>query len=539
MNTKFIFVTGGVVSSLGKGISAACLGRMLRKRGLKVFMQKFDPYLNVDPGTMSPYQHGEVFVTDDGAETDLDLGHYERFTDLSLTKESSVTSGKIYQTIIEKERRGDYLGSTVQVIPHVTNEIKQRLIDAAKASGADIVITEIGGTVGDIESLPFLEAIRQARADFGYDNTLYIHNTLVPYLKTTEETKTKPTQHSVKELASLGIQPDIIILRCEVPIDLKTREKVSLFCNVPVRNVLVAKDVKIIYQVALDLHEQGIDDIVLDHFHLGAPEADMSDWEGLVKKISNLKDTVDIALVGKYVELHDAYISVVESLKYAGYFYDRKVNIHWINAVDVTPETADGLLKDVDGILVPGGFGERGNLGKKCAIKYAREHNVPYLGLCLGLQLAMIEYAEDVLGMKGANTTEFDPATPYPVVDYLPDQYQGIHLGGTMRLGAYDCVVTKGTKAYEAYQKENISERHRHRYEVNKKFLDKFNDGNFTIAGHNPQTGLTEIIELKNHPWFVATQFHPEFKSRPLNPHPLFREFVHHALIHQDERNKK
>ncbi len=537
MKTKFIFVTGGVVSSLGKGISAACLGRMLRKRGLNVFMQKFDPYLNVDPGTMSPYQHGEVFVTNDGAETDLDLGHYERFTDLSLTKESSVTSGKIYQTIIEKERRGDYLGKTVQVIPHVTNEIKQRLIDAANVSKADVVITEIGGTVGDIESLPFLEAIRQARADFGFENTIYIHNTLVPYLKTTLETKSKPTQHSVKELASLGIQPDIIILRCEVPVDLSTREKISLFCNVPVRNVLVAQDVKVIYQVALNLHEQGLDDIVLEHFHLGAPEADMSDWQGLVKKIENLKDSVDIALVGKYVELHDAYISVSESLKYAGYYFDKKVNIHWINAVDVNSENADETFKGIDGILVPGGFGERGTEGKKTAIRYAREHKIPYLGLCLGLQLALIEYANDVLGMKGANSSELDPTTPYPVVDYLPNQYKGIKLGGTMRLGAYDCVVKKGTKAYEAYQTENISERHRHRYEVNPAFLDRFNDGNMTVSGTNPQTGLTEIIELKDHPFFVASQFHPEFKSRPLNPHPLFREFIRHAIdIHNGNK---
>ena len=538
MNSKFIFVTGGVVSSLGKGISAASLGRMLCKRGLKVFMQKFDPYLNVDPGTMSPYQHGEVFVTEDGAETDLDLGHYERFTDLSLTKESSVTSGKIYQTIIEKERRGDYLGSTVQVIPHVTNEIKKRLIDAVEASKADVVITEIGGTVGDMESLPFLEAIRQARADFGYENTMYIHNTLVPYLKTSEETKTKPTQHSVKELSSLGIQPDVIILRCEVPVDLKTREKISLFCNVPTKNVLVAQDVKVIYQVALDLQRQGLDDIVLDHFRLGAPEADMSDWAGLVKKIENLDGQVDIALVGKYVALHDAYISVNESLKYAGYFYNRKIKIHWINAEDVTDANAEKMLEGCSGVLVPGGFGERGNCGKKAAIRYARTHNIPYLGLCLGLQLALIEYAEDVLNMEKANTTEFDPNTPYPVVDYLPDQYKGIHLGGTMRLGAYDCVVKKGTKAFEAYAQENISERHRHRYEVNPKFLDKFNDGNFTVSGTNPQTGLTEIIELKDHPWFVACQFHPEFKSRPLNPHPLFKEFVHHALLKQEEESK-
>lgn len=539
MKTKFIFVTGGVVSSLGKGITASSLGRMLVKRGLKVFMQKFDPYLNVDPGTMSPYQHGEVFVTDDGAETDLDLGHYERFTDLTLTKESSVTSGKIYQTIIEKERRGDYLGSTVQVIPHVTDEIKKRLKDAAEVSGADVVITEIGGTVGDIESTPFIEAIRQVRSDIGYENTLYIHNTLVPYLKTTGETKTKPTQHSVKELLGMGIQPDIIILRSEVPVDLKTRQKISLFCNVPVRNVLVSKDEKYIYEVPLSLHEQGLDDIVLEHFHLGAPVADMSDFQNLVNRIDKITRQVDIALVGKYVELHDAYISVVASLVYAGYAYDRNVKIHWIDSSTITDENVKDVLKGVDGILVPGGFGVRGTDGKKAAIRYARENNIPYLGLCLGLQLAIIEYANDVLGMKGANTTEFDPKTPYPVVDYLPDQYKGIRLGGTMRLGAYDCTVKKGTKAYEAYQTEHIRERHRHRYEVNPRFLDRFNDGNFVVSGTNPQTGLTEIIELKNHPFFVAVQFHPEFKSRPLNPHPLFREFVHHALIYRNEVRKE
>lgn len=539
MKTKFIFVTGGVVSSLGKGITASSLGRMLVKRGLKVFMQKFDPYLNVDPGTMSPYQHGEVFVTDDGAETDLDLGHYERFTDLTLTKESSVTSGKIYQTIIEKERRGDYLGSTVQVIPHVTDEIKKRLKDAAEVSGADVVITEIGGTVGDIESTPFIEAIRQVRSDIGYENTLYIHNTLVPYLKTTGETKTKPTQHSVKELLGMGIQPDIIILRSEVPVDLKTREKISLFCNVPVRNVLVSKDEKYIYEVPLSLHEQGLDDIVLEHFHLGAPIADMSDFQDLVNRIDKITRQVDIALVGKYVELHDAYISVAASLVYAGYAYDRNVKIHWIDSSTITDENVKDVLKSVDGILVPGGFGVRGTDGKKAAIRYARENSIPYLGLCLGLQLAIIEYANDVLGMKGANTTEFDPQTPYPVVDYLPDQYKGIRLGGTMRLGAYDCTVRKGTKAYEAYKTEHIRERHRHRYEVNPKFIDRFNDGSFVVSGTNPQTGLTEIIELKNHPFFVAVQFHPEFKSRPLNPHPLFREFVHHALIYRNEVRKE
>ena len=536
MDTKYIFVTGGVVSSLGKGISASCLGNMLSKRGLKVFMQKFDPYLNVDPGTMSPYQHGEVFVTDDGAETDLDLGHYERFTDLLLTKESSVTSGRIYQTIIEKERRGDYLGSTVQVIPHVTNEIKQRLKDAAAVSKADVVITEIGGTVGDIESLPFIEAIRQVRTDIGYENTLYLHNTLLPYLATSGELKTKPTQRSVKELSSLGIQPDIIILRSCLPVDLKSKEKISLFTSVPVKNILVAQDRKIIYQVAIDLHDQHIDDIVLDHFHLGAPKADLTDWENLIKTIETLDKTVNIALVGKYVELHDAYISVKESLKFAGYQFKSKVVINWVDAATLDCNTINNTLKNADGIIVPGGFGERGTNGKKCAIKYARENKIPYLGLCLGLQLAIIEYAENVLNKKGANSTELDPATPYPIVDYLPDQYNGIHLGGTMRLGAYDCVVKEGTKAFEAYQTKNITERHRHRYEVSNALLPDFDDGNFVVSGINPQTGLTEIIELKNHPWFVACQFHPEFKSRPLRPHPLFKEFIRHALDYRKNR---
>ncbi len=536
MNTKFIFVTGGVVSSLGKGISAACLGNMLRRRGLKVFMQKFDPYLNVDPGTMSPYQHGEVFVTNDGAETDLDLGHYERFTGLSLTKESSVTSGKIYQSIIEKERRGDYLGATVQVIPHVTNEIKQRLQDAAKVSQADIVITEIGGTVGDIESLPFIEAIRQVRSNLGYDNTLYIHNTLLPYLATSGELKTKPTQRSVKELSSLGIQPDIIILRSCLPVDQKSKDKISLFTSVPVENILVAQDRKIIYQVAIDLHDQHIDDIVLNHFRLGAPEANMDDWKSLIQTIDTLDKSVTIALVGKYVELHDAYISVKESLKFAGYFFNSKVNIDWVDATVLTEENKIDILGKADGILVPGGFGERGTTGKKIAIRYARENKIPFLGICLGLQLAMIEYAENVLNKKGANSTELNPDTPYPIVDYLPDQYTGIHLGGTMRLGAYDCVVRENTKAFEAYQTSNISERHRHRYEVTPRLLPDFEDGNFVVSGINPQTSLTEIIELKNHPWFIATQFHPEFKSRPLNPHPLFREFVHYSLL-QSKKN--
>jgi CTP synthase len=533
MKTKFIFVTGGVVSSLGKGISASCLGMMLRKRGLKVFMQKFDPYLNVDPGTMSPYQHGEVFVTNDGAETDLDLGHYERFTDLSLTKESSVTTGKIYQTILDKERKGEYLGATVQVIPHVTNEIKKRLIDAAEASNADVVITEIGGTVGDIESLPFIEAIRQARADFGYENTLYIHNTLVPYLETSGETKTKPTQHSVKELSSLGIQPDILILRSKMSIDDKTREKISSFCNVPLQNVLVAKDVKIIYQVALDLHAQHLDEIVLEHFRLGAVQADLSDWQDLVNRISNLKEVTNIALVGKYVELHDAYMSVYESLKFAGYALNSKINVKWVDSAKLEHEDVDQTFEGIDGIIVPGGFGERGTDGMKLAIKYARTHNIPFLGICLGLQLAVIEYANNVIGLKGANSTEFDPTTPYPIVDYLPDQYHGIKLGGTMRLGSYQCKLDEHSLAFKCYKQELIEERHRHRYEVNPSFIDKLNDGNFTISGKNPQTNLTEIIELKNHPFFIACQFHPEFKSRPLKSSPIFTGFIASSIDHK------
>ena len=533
MNTKFIFVTGGVVSSLGKGITASSVARILSKEGYKVFMVKFDPYLNIDPGTMSPYQHGEVFVTEDGAETDLDLGHYERFADLTLSKESSVTSGKIYATILEKERNGDYLGSTVQVIPHVTNEIKDRMKQAAKISKADIVIIEIGGTVGDIESTPFLEAIRQARLEWGYENTLFIHNTLVPYLHTTGEIKSKPTQHSVKELSSLGIQPDVIILRSEVSIDKKTREKISLFCNVPVSNVLVCKDEKYIYQVAIEMYNQKIDEIILKHLNLEKKEADMSDWKGLIEHIETIDKEVHIALVGKYVQLHDAYISVSVSLTYAGYKNDHNVDIKWIDSEkleSLTPEKIEKVFKGIDGIIVPGGFGERGTDGMKIAIRYARENKIPYLGLCLGMQMATIEYANNVLHLKDANTTEFNPKTKYPIVDYLPDQYKGIKLGGTMRLGSYQCKLVKNTKAYDAYKKDMIEERHRHRYEFNPKFKKNFDDGNFIFSGINPQTNLVEIIELKDHPFFVASQFHPEFKSRPLSPHPLFTAFIKAAI---------
>lgn len=530
MKTKFIFVTGGVVSSLGKGIAAASLGRLLKNRGLKVFMQKFDPYINIDPGTMSPYQHGEVYVTDDGAETDLDLGHYERFIDERLTKEANITTGKVYQAVIEKERQGKYLGKTVQVIPHITNEIKEKLIKAAEVSNADVVITEIGGTVGDIESLPFLEAIRQARRDFGYENTMYIHNTLVPYLKAAEEIKTKPTQHSVKELKGLGIQPDAIILRTEVHIDDDVRDKIALFCDVKKDAVFEAVDAKVIYEVAINLKKQGLDKLVCDHFHFETKEADMSDWIELVKKIKGLKKTVNIALVGKYVQLHDAYLSVNESLKYAGYFHNYKVNIKWIDANLLNSDNISEYLSDCQGILIPGGFGNRGAEGKIEAIKYARINKVPLLGICFGMQLAAIEYARNVLNMEGANSTELDKNTPYPLIDYLPDQYEGINMGGTLRLGLYDCNVKENTKTFEAYKSSFIQERHRHRYEFNNEFKERFEQGDMIISGINPQTGLVEIIELKNHPWFVACQFHPEFLSRPTKPHPLFRDFVGAAI---------
>jgi len=526
MGTKYVFVTGGVVSSLGKGIFASTLALLLERRGLKVFMMKFDPYLNVDPGTMSPYQHGEVYVTDDGAETDLDLGHYERWTGLHLTKESSVTSGKIYQAVIEKERRGDYLGACIQVIPHVTNEIKGRLLDAARVSGADIVITEIGGTVGDIESLPFLEAIRQARLELGYENTMFIHNTLVPYLKSAEESKTKPTQHSVKELLGLGIQPDAIVLRSEVPLGQGAKEKISLFCNVPTKGVFEADDLPIVYELPFRLHEQGLDDFVLDHFRLTAPQPDLSDWRKWCDSIATAKGIVKIALVGKYVELHDAYLSVCSALKQAAYYHGCNVEVGWIKSMDITPENVKEKLAGYDGILVPGGFGERGSEGKKAAIRYARENNIPFLGICFGLQLACVEFAQDVLGLKEANTSEFDPNAKYPVIDLLHDQYTGIKMGGTMRLGLYDCHISKGTLAYACYGVEDIKERHRHRYEFNNVFKESFEKAGMVFSGFNPQSGLCEIIELPKNDFFIASQFHPEFTSLPLKPNPLFKGFI-------------
>lgn len=524
--TKYIFVTGGVVSSLGKGITAASLGRLLKNRGLRVTMQKFDPYINVDPGTMSPYQHGEVFVTDDGAETDLDLGHYERFIDVNLTKYSNVTAGKVYSAVLRKERRGDYLGGTVQVIPHITNEIKERIFRAGRETNADIVITEIGGTVGDIESLPFLEAIRQIKGDIGIDNCMYIHCTLVPYLKAAGEMKTKPTQHSVKELRSLGIQPNIIVCRTELPLSEDMKEKIALFCDINKKAVIECRDAKNLYSIPLTLQEQRMDQIVLDHLKLQCPEADMTEWKALAEKVDNLSDRTTIALVGKYVELQDAYISVVEALKHAGYAYNAKIDIKWINSERLNDENAEEMLKDANGILVPGGFGDRGIEGKISAIRYAREHKIPFLGICLGMQLATIEFARNVLGYTDAHSTEFNPETTNPIIDLLPEQKDNEDMGGTLRLGLYPCKVLEGSKTYEAYQDEVVYERHRHRYEFNNYYREEMEKAGLVFSGTSLDGRLVEIVELKDHPWFIATQFHPEFKSRPNKPQPLFKAFV-------------
>jgi len=523
---KFIFITGGVVSSLGKGIAAASLGRLLKNKGLKVFMLKLDPYINVDPGTMSPYQHGEVFVTNDGGETDLDLGHYERFIDENLSKNSSITAGKIYQTVIEKERKGEYLGATVQVIPHITNEIKNQLISLAKAYDCDVLITEIGGTVGDIESLPFIEAIRQIRRDLGYQRTLFIHNTLIPYLETTGELKTKPTQHSVKELRSLGITPDIIILRTAKAISADIRDKVALFCDVKKEAVIECRDVQVLYEVMLNLKKEGLDDLVCEQLNLIKTPSNIDFFVDLVDKIKKLNTKVKIALVGKYVSLKDAYLSVSESLNHAGYALNKEVEIIWTDSSKIKKENLKEIFKDVDGILVPGGFGKRGIEGKMLAIQYAREENIPFLGLCLGMQLAVIEFARNVCNLNGANSTEFDPETKYNVIDYMPDQYQGINMGGTLRLGLYECEIKPGTIAYQTYDKKTIFERHRHRYEFNNEYREIFEKHQMSFSGINPQNNLVEIIEIKNHPFFIAVQFHPEFLSRPDKPHPLFKEFI-------------
>lgn len=528
--TKYIFVTGGVVSSLGKGITAASLGRLLKNRGLSVTIQKFDPYINVDPGTMSPYQHGEVFVTDDGAETDLDLGHYERFVDINVTKFSNVTTGKIYSTVLQKERRGDYLGGTVQVIPHITNEIKDRVFRAGQETNADVVITEIGGTVGDIESLPFLEAIRQIKSDIGRDNVMYIHCTLVPYIKAAGEMKTKPTQHSVKELRSLGIQPNIIVVRTEMPIAEDMKDKIALFCDIDPRAVIECPDASTLYSIPLTLQEQHMDQIVLEHLKIQAPEAEMTEWKALVDKVLNLSKTTKIALVGKYVELQDAYISVVEALKHAGYAFDADIDIKWINSEEVNADNVKELLQNVDGILVPGGFGDRGIEGKILATQFARENKIPFLGICLGMQLASVEYARNVLGYTDAHSAEIAPSTTHPIIDLLPEQKDIEDLGGTLRLGLYPCKLTEGSKAYAAYADEVIYERHRHRYEFNNKFRQEMEEAGFIFSGTSPDGRLVEIIELADHPWFVASQFHPEFTSRPNRPQPLFRDFVEASM---------
>lgn len=536
MSTKYVFVTGGVVSSLGKGITAASLGRLLKNRGLKVSIQKFDPYLNVDPGTMSPYQHGEVFVTDDGAETDLDLGHYERFIDENLSKNSNVTTGKVYWSVISKERKGDYLGGTVQVIPHITNELKSRVYRVAKERDVDVVITEIGGTVGDIESLPFLEAIRQIKYEVGIENVCFIHVTLVPYLGKAGELKTKPTQHSVKELRSIGIQPDIIVCRSEKEISDDLKSKIGLFCNIDGRSVIQNLDAENLYEVPLLLHEEGLDTLVCEKLNLGCTSIDNTEWTAMVDRLKNLSKEVNIALVGKYVELHDAYISVVEALGHGGLYNDSKVNILWINSTEVDKDNVSETLKGVDGILVPGGFGDRGVEGKIEAIRWARENKIPFLGICLGMQCAVIEFARNVLNYKDAHTSEIDPVTQYPVIDLMPDQKDIDEKGGTMRLGMYPCKLEKNTYSSMAYGEELIYERHRHRYEFNNEYRKALTDAGLVLSGTSPDSRLVEIVEVKDHPWYVAVQFHPELKSRPNRPHPLFRDFIKASLEYKIEK---
>ncbi|OFS28397.1 CTP synthase [Abiotrophia sp. HMSC24B09] len=524
--TKYIFVTGGVVSSIGKGIVAASLGRLLKNRGLKVAIQKFDPYINVDPGTMSPYQHGEVFVTDDGTETDLDLGHYERFIDINLNQYSNVTTGKVYSEVLKKERRGDYLGATVQVIPHITNEIKDKIRRAGELTDADIVITEVGGTVGDIESLPFLEALRQMKADMGTNNVLYIHTTLIPYLKAAGELKTKPTQHSVKELRSLGIQPNILVVRTEEELPSGIKDKLALFCDVKPNAVIESRDVETLYTIPLNLQAQGMDDLVLDHFGIQCPEADMTDWRALENKVLNLKGKVTVGLVGKYVSLPDAYLSIVEALKHAGYAHDTEIDIRWIDAEEVDDQNVADYLADVDGVLVPGGFGSRGLIGKIAAIRYAREHKLPFFGICLGMQLACIEFARNVVGIHDADTGEENPACPHKIIDLLPDQEAEGDLGGTLRLGLYPCRLVEGTLAHQLYGQEVVQERHRHRYEFNNAYRERLAAAGLTFSGLSPDGRLVEIVEIKDHPFFIAAQFHPEFISRPNRPQAIFDGFV-------------
>lgn len=537
--TKYIFVTGGVVSSLGKGIVSASLGRLLKNRGLKVTIQKFDPYINVDPGTMNPYQHGEVFVTNDGTETDLDLGHYERFIDNDLNKYSNVTTGKIYKEVLERERHGDYLGATVQVIPHITGMIKEKMKRAAKTTDSDIIITEIGGTVGDIESLPFLEAIREMRKDEGVDNTYYIHTTLIPYIKAAGEMKTKPTQHSVKELRSVGIQPDMLVLRAEKPVTEAMKQKMAMFCDVSEKSIIESLDAPNLYQLPLSFQEQGMDTQVLDHFGVKAPKADMTEWRTLENHIRNLKGDVNIALIGKYVKLKDAYISVDESLRHAGYADDTNVHITNIDAEEINDENVVEKLKGFDGLIVPGGFGSRGVEGMITSIRYARENDVPFFGICLGMQVTTIEYARDVLGWKDANSTEFVNDTKHNVIDLMADQNDVTSMGGTQRLGAYPAKLKPGTATAAAYDnKKEISERHRHRYEFNNKFRKDLEDAGLVISGTSPDDRLVEIVEVPNKRFFIAAQYHPEFLSRPNRPEGLFKAFITAADKYHKEQVK-
>ena len=539
MSTKYIFVTGGVVSSLGKGIIAASLGRLLKARGFSVAIQKFDPYINVDPGTMSPFQHGEVFVTDDGAETDLDLGHYERFTDTALSQINNVTSGSVYQTVINKERKGDYLGGTVQTIPHITNEIKSRIIKARNQFKTDFLIIEIGGTIGDIESLPFIEAIRQFKTEVGYGNAISIHCTLLPYLPTSGELKTKPSQHSVTTLRSYGLQPEVLVCRTTRTIPKTEKEKLALFCSVPKEAVIECKDMKSIYEVPLALEEQKMASVVLQRLGMEDKKPNLTSWIKLVEKIKNPQKTLKVAIAGKYTKLSDAYISVVESLKHAGYANNASVEIKWINAEDcVDYDAAKAMLKDVHAVVVPGGFGIRGIEGKLSVVRYARENNLPFLGLCLGMQCAVIEYARNVVGLKDANSTEFDENTPYPVIDLMLEQKNVQGYGGTMRLGKYECHIKKGSKANEAYGTTKIFERHRHRYEVNNEYLDKLKKAGLVFSGLSPDGMLAEMVELPELDWFVASQFHPEFKSRPENPHPLFYGLISTATKRLENLSK-
>ena len=533
MAVKHVFVTGGVVSSLGKGITAASLGLLLKARGLRVAMQKIDPYINVDPGTMNPFQHGEVFVTDDGIEADLDLGHYERFVDINMHRESNVTTGVVYGTIISRERKGEFLGATVQVIPHITDEIKRRILALVKEGDVDVAISEIGGTVGDIESLPFLEAVRQLKKDLGHENVCYIHVTLVPWLETSRELKTKPTQHSVKELKSIGIQPDAIVCRSDRHITEDVKDKIALFCDTDPEAVVSAVNASSIYEVPLMLNEEGLDEYICDHLGLPAHKPDLSEWRGLVERIKSLENEVRIAIVGKYVDLPDAYLSIVESLNAAGIRHGCKVEPVWVTSDDLRRGGCADMLSEVHGVLVPGGFGVRGIEGKIAAIEYARENGVPFLGLCLGLQCAVIEFSRNVAGMEGANSAEVDPGTRFPVIDLMDHQKEVDGLGGTMRLGLYPCKVAPGTVAAKAYGEEVVYERHRHRYEVNNSLRHRLEEAGLVFSGLSPDDRLVEIVEIPDHPFFVATQFHPEFKTRPLKPHPLFRDFVGAAAKRQ------